>query len=244
VTLSRSADQLNLLAGFLGRRDVPALTGRADVLILFGGCPPEGWDLAARAWLAGIAGKFLLVGGAGHTTPMLRRFDKLAGFDVEADMMAAYLATEYGITDVLLERESTNSGNNITFAERTIRAAGGPPESMILIQDASMQQRMDAVVRATWTYGSPKVINFAGTSPRVEVRDGKLAYAGTPHWGTWDLDHWITLLMGEIPRLSDTPDGYGPRGRNFLAHVDIPANVRAAFEDLRETYPVRPALGG
>ncbi|GAA2474229.1 ElyC/SanA/YdcF family protein [Winogradskya humida] len=218
--------------------------GSDTVLVLFGGCPPEGWDLAARAWLDGIAGKFLLVGGAGHTTPMLRRFPRLAGFDVEADMMAAYLAAEYGITDVLMERESTNSGNNITFTERTIRAwGGGPPESMILIQDASMQQRMDAVVRAKWTYGTPKVVNFAGTSPRVEVRDGKLAYTGTPHWGAWDLDHWISLLMGEIPRLSDTPDGYGPRGRDFLAHVDIPDDVLAAFDELRATYDVRPALG-
>lgn len=37
-----------------------------------------------------------------------------------------------------------------------------------------------------------------------------------------------SLLWGEIPRLTDDADGYGPRGKNFIAHVDIPTEVRAA----------------
>lgn len=46
-----------------------------------------------------------------------------------------------------------------------------------------------------------------------------------------------SLLLGEIPRLSDTPDGYGPQGKGFLAHVDIPSAVQAAFNYLRQEYP-------
>ncbi len=238
-------EDLNTLAAWLGLRDIPDLTPdsvRADVLILFGGCPPEGWDTVARAMHAGVAGTLLLSGGAGHTTPMLRaalarRHPELVDDDAtEADLMARYLAAVHGITGCLLERESTNSGNNITFAERALRRAGLAPASMILVQDASMQRRMDAVTRHVWTLGTPRVINFAGTAPRVELRDGALAYAGTPHWGAWDLDHWVTLLMGEVPRLSDTPDGYGPAGRGFLAHVDIPAEVLAAQEALLTAY--------
>lgn len=238
-------EHLNTLAAWLGRRDVDDLTPdlvRADVLILFGGSPPEGWDVAARAMHAGAAGTLLLCGGAGHTTPMLRaalarRHPELVDdAATEADLMARYLAAVHGITGCLLERESTNSGNNITYAERALRAAGLTPASMILVQDASMQQRMDAVTRHVWTLGAPHVVNFAGTAPRVELRDGKLAYAGEQHWGAWDLDHCVTLLLGEVPRLSDTPGGYGPRGRGFLAHVDIPAEVLAAQEALLAAY--------
>lgn len=27
------------------------------------------------------------------------------------------------------------------------------------------------------------------------------------------------LLLGELPRLQDTPEGYGPRGKDFISHV-------------------------
>ncbi|WFO09213.1 hypothetical protein MAY76_13230 [Edwardsiella ictaluri] len=39
----------------------------------------------------------------------------------------------------------------------------------------------------------------------------------------------MSLLLGEIPRLRDDERGYGPRGRDFIAHVTIPDTVEAAF---------------
>ncbi|WP_306211781.1 YdcF family protein [Actinoplanes sp. RD1] len=225
---------LNTLAAYLGRRDVPALPP-ADVLILFGGCPPPGWDVVADHLKGGTVRHVLLVGGAGHTTPMLRaavarRYPSLSGA-TEADLMAAYLAEVHGITGCLLERSSTNCGNNITFAERVLRDAGITPSRMILVQDAAMQQRMDAVTRHVWTLGSPEVINFAGTRPRF----AGAAYAGTPHWGAWDVGHCITLLMGEVPRLIDYP------ARGFQAAVDVPPEVLSAYEQLLPLYGGRPA---
>lgn len=44
----------------------------------------------------------------------------------------------------------------------------------------------------------------------------------------WDVRRYATLLMGEVPRLVDDERGYGPRGRGFIAHVDVPDEVRAA----------------
>ena len=31
--------------------------------------------------------------------------------------------------------------------------------------------------------------------------------------------------MGEVPRLRDDEHGYGPLGRGFIAHVDVPDEV-------------------
>ena len=42
--------------------------------------------------------------------------------------------------------------------------------------------------------------------------------------------------MGEIPRLLDTQNGYGPNGADYIAHVDIPKAVLDAFEALRQDY--------
>ncbi|STD42197.1 Uncharacterised protein [Edwardsiella tarda] len=55
----------------------------------------------------------------------------------------------------------------------------------------------------------------------------------------------MSLLLGEIPRLRDDAQGYGPRGRDFIAHVDLPDEVEAAFQRLAsmlgERYGFRPA---
>ena len=48
----------------------------------------------------------------------------------------------------------------------------------------------------------------------------------------WPVDRFTSLLMGEIKRLADTPDGYGPNGKNFLAHIDILADVQQAYQYL------------
>ena len=47
---------------------------------------------------------------------------------------------------------------------------------------------------------------------------------------------YVNLLMGEIPRLTDDENGYGPCGKNFIAHVDVPEEVRCAFEQLKTVY--------
>ena len=39
-----------------------------------------------------------------------------------------------------------------------------------------------------------------------------------------------------IPRLTDDENGYGPNGKNFIAHVDIPETVKIAFEELKFVY--------
>ena len=52
----------------------------------------------------------------------------------------------------------------------------------------------------------------------------------------WPMDRYISLLMGEIPRLRDDIDGYGPLGKNYIAHVDLPSSVEVAFARLLKEY--------
>lgn len=47
----------------------------------------------------------------------------------------------------------------------------------------------------------------------------------------------LSLALGEIPRLRDDENGYGPRGRGFIAHVDIPEKVEAAWRRLADRCP-------
>src|SRR3954451_18464206 len=118
------AAALNVLDRFLAVRDVPALTRAAlqpvlgspaaDLLLLFGACPPGGWDTAAAAVRSGAAARVMVVGGIGHTTQhlwaaMRERWPALTTQgQPEADLMAWYLSQEHGLDDVLVERRSTN----------------------------------------------------------------------------------------------------------------------------------------
>ena len=82
MELHEIARCVNALGAFCGPRDVPALTRdrlrsaigqeQADVMALFGGSILAGAEVLAGAMRAGAAKKYVIVGGAGHTTQTLR----------------------------------------------------------------------------------------------------------------------------------------------------------------------------
>ena len=249
MEIKRLADCVNLLGSFLGMQDVPELTQaalqekygfeQADVMALFGGSILAGGDVLAQAMQADAAKKYVLVGGAGHTTQSLRdrmhaEFPDLETKDMpEAWLFDQYLRRRHGLQADFLECASTNCGNNITYLLDLLREKDVPCRSIILTQDASMQRRMDAGLRKFAP--AMQIINYAAYAAQVIARDGALAFEDAIH-GMWDMDRYISLLMGEIPRLTDDAEGYGPRGKAFIAHVEMPEDVRQAFEELRQVY--------
>ena len=249
--MEQTARQINVLGRFCGRRDVQALTqphlqaacgiDRADVMVLFGGSILAGGDVLARAMENKVARKYVIVGGEGHTTQALRdrvhaEFPSIetAGLP-EAQVFARYLKHRWGLEADLLECASTNCGNNITNLLELLDHRKVPMNSVILTQDATMQLRMDAGLRRH-AGGNVRIINYAAYAAEVIVGESGLAFAGEIS-GMWDMERYISLLLGEIPRLRDDADGYGPRGKGFIAHVEIPPEVEDAFCALRASYP-------
>lgn len=251
LTAAEEARCLNVIGDYVARRDAPALTraalaeagvsgGVADVAVLFGGSIVAGGDTFAQAMCAGVARTYVIVGGAGHTTATLReRMRELcpeasfANDAPEADVFSAYLRERHGLSADLLERRSTNSGNNVTMLFELLRAHGIEPASAVLIQDATMQRRLGAIARLREP--GVRAINYSAYRVRVIARDGRLAFAEKPA-GMWDMDRYRALLMGEVPRLRDDAAGYGPRGAGFIAHVDVPDEVERAWELLRAAH--------
>ncbi len=244
------AECINLLGDFCGKRDVPQLTPdelrkkygleQADVMVLFGGSIMCGGDVLAHAMQKGIAKRYIIVGGAGHTTETLRlrmhgEFPDIetAGLP-EAKIFEAYIEHRYRLKADFLECNSTNCGNNITYLLELLKEHNISFKSMILAQDATMQHRMEAGLRK-YVSDDVIIINYAVYGAHVIVKNGELVFE-KEIWGMWDMDRYITLLMGEIPRLSDDADGYGPKGKGYIAHVDIPKEVKAAFEELKKEY--------
>ncbi len=243
----RIAKNINILSKFLGMRDVPSLTKQAfqqkygieqaDLMVLFGGSILKGADVLAQAIQNNAARKYIIVGGAGHTTETLRRIvhENYPGIETagqsEAQIFQEVLESVHHVKADYLECQSTNCGNNITCLLNLIRKNNLPFDSIILVQDAAMQRRMDAGLRKY--VSDPLIINYAAYQVDVSVDNDQLVYTENIP-GMWQMDRFITLLMGEIPRLSDDAQGYGPNGQGFIAHVEIPEDVSKAFEELKE----------
>lgn len=252
--MAKIAEAVNILGNFCGPRDIDKLTTaaledkyhitRVDVAVLFGGSILAGGEVFAEIMENQLAEKYIIVGGAGHTTETLRK--KMAvclGRDVssnacEAELFNEYLQEKHGLSADYLEKESTNCGNNITFLLSLLEREKLPHDSVLMVQDATMQRRMEA----GWRHhaGAGLVVNYAAYKVKVTGNEKGLAYEGVPA-GMWDMDRYVELLMGDAQRLQDTLDGYGPQGKNFIAHVNMPFEVKEAFRYLQKFYGVRKA---
>jgi len=231
-------EELNTLAKFLARRDVESLESvSADLLILLGNSLPDTARVVASAWRLGAAPTILLSGGMGHATALLwdavRSHPEFGAVSVEgraeADIFRDILVDRLRVDPaaVLVENVSTNCGSNAWESKRVIASLPKAPQTIILVQDPAMQRRTHASFERVYR-GEPKP-TFVSFAPFVPGGDENLE-------GLWPVGRFEDLVLGEIPRLRDDADGYGPKGRDFIEHVEIPAEVLAAFELLSLKY--------
>ena len=237
------AEAINILGAFCGKRDVDELTpetlmekygiAQADVLVLFGGSILAGGDVFAQAIRRAVAKTYIIVGGAGHTTETLRQevhreYPDIETTDLpEAEVFQRYLRSVYGVEADVLETQSTNCGNNITYLLPLLRENGISCNSIILCQDATMQNRMDAGLRK---YAPDcTIINYAAYAATVCCKGQTLAYTEPIH-GMWPMQRYITLLMGEIPRLTDDADGYGQTGKALSRMLKFPNGYKRRLQ--------------
>ena len=244
------AEAINALGHFCGMRDVDCLDRasllekygihQADVFVLFGGSILAGGYIFAQAIKDQIARVYIIVGGVGHTTESLRQtiHDEYPGIETtglpEAEIFQRYLKEVYSCEADYLESKSTNCGSNIIYLLDLLKENNIKYSSIILCQDATMQRRMDAGLRK-YAPDDLIIINYPSYQASVIGSNDNLIYSERIH-GMWNIDRYVNLLMGEIPRLKDDQNGYGPKGKSFIDHVDIPEKVYDAFKQLKEYY--------
>ncbi len=237
---------INTVAGFLALDELGGADKDAppafDLVVLAGNALL--WTLEGAVRKARAAGVPLLIsGGIGHSTgvlasavdahPVYRK--ALAGQTSEARLLGDIAAMFLGLDQsrLLLEDASTNCGENAHFTRRTLDGLGLAPDAMLLVQDPLMQRRTDASFRQAWAdTTSPRFINWPVQIPRLGYREDRIDYLNSPNSKKWTPERFMSLLTGEIPRLTDDKNGYGPRGKGFLPHIDIPPEVSEAWQHI------------
>lgn len=225
---------IDKLCAYLARRDIAELTAKAvlangvrrfDAIMVLGGDLTVQLEHAAKAYHAGMGKKLIISGGIGHSTDILRaNVKEKYGIDAkdmaEGDILATVGMVYLGIPqrDILSENKSTNCGENAEYSLRLLHERGEPHEDILLLQDPFLQRRSHASLEKHMKSG--RVFSFAPIIPTAEA-----LILGKP----WRRERFVEFLEREIPRLRDDENGYGPRGRGFIGHCEIPADVERAY---------------
>ncbi|OAP63763.1 hypothetical protein AYL99_02990 [Fonsecaea erecta] len=153
--------------------------------------------------------------------------------------------TQSGQMQCIIEPNSTNCGANAIETRRMLELHSVPtPRSCIVVQDPTMSLRTLAAFQLAYQDVEPcpeflACPTFIPVVSRdedgtIHIRaDDNHSTSNIESAGLWESNRFFDLLMGEIPRIRDDENGYGPKGKGFIVHVDIPEEVEAAWERLR-----------
>ncbi|EPC0233761.1 DUF218 domain-containing protein YdcF [Escherichia albertii] len=244
-TLSaKTIDAINVIGQWLAQDDFSnEALYPADCVILAGNAVIPTIDAACK-----IARDrqipLLISGGIGHSTTFL--YSAIAQHPhyntirttgrAEASILADIAHQFWHIPHekIWIEDQSTNCGENARFSVALLNQATERIHTAIIIQDSTMQRRTMATFHRITEDNpyAPRWLSYPGFIPKLENRAGAVAFVNQLE-GLWSVERYLSLLTGELPRLQDDCDGYGPRGRDFIVHVDFPTEVTMAWQTLK-----------
>ncbi|WP_251844223.1 YdcF family protein [Enterococcus durans] len=218
----------------------------ASLVILAGNCLPILAHKAAEIYQKGQVKKIFLVGGIGHATAKLHRNFEKQGIFLdptlsESEMCFQYLKEKYRLPNeaFLLETASTNSGENARNALAILRQEGELPRQILLMNDPTLQRRTKATFEKVWQTENVKFINYVPFVPQVVAIGEEIQFTQPELDGQWSKEYFYALVLGEMVRLKDDENGYGPNGKGYMNHVEMPETVWSAYRRITAQFDER-----
>jgi len=180
---------------------------QADLILALGSNDLRVAEHAAELYLQGWAPRLMFSGNVGALTR--GQFAKS-----EAETFAE-IAVGKGVPReaILIEPESTNTGENVAFSRRVLAEHGLDPEKIILVQKPYMERRAYATFMNFWP-GKQVIVS----SPPIRFADYP-----TP---ALPKDLVISIMVGDLQRIRDYP------AKGFQIAQEIPERVWQAYERL------------
>ena len=165
----------------------------------------------AELFLQGWAPLLIFSGGLGAITRHLWR-------EPEADQFAR-IAVGMGVPEdrILIENQSTNTGENVLFTKRLLAEKGLDPQTFIVVQKPYMERRSYATFSKVWPEKPVRV-----TSPRLSLDE----YLRACSHGALSQADVISIMVGDLQRIRLYPD------KGFQIPQVIPDDVWRAYEEL------------
>lgn len=224
---------------------------RFEIVAVFGNQVLATVTQACSLIVSGLGDRLLLTGGRGHSTLFLfRNIARSARYGhlvqdgsvherlSEAEMFAVIAKSEFGISPakILIENNSTNTGENVRFSLELIGKEALWPLRILVMQDPLMQRRtmLTFELAARDLPRQPLLYSRSVFVPQFELRVNGGLGLRYGHDLPWRENRFLSLVLGEIERIRNDERGYGPRGRGFIPAVEIPRDVLSGYENLRE----------
>ncbi len=189
--------------------NVPLTT--ADCIVGFGNYCEEIAVRSAQLYTDGYAPKVLFTGGLGRNTDHMWQESEARRF--------AKIAIEHGVLedDLIIEDQSTNTGENIQFTKEKFASLGMDIKSMIGVHQPCMERRIYAALQVYW----PEIKAMI-TSPQLTVEE----YIHTSMKQGLSEHRVIEVMVGDYQRI----DVYARKG--YQIPQVIPEEVEKAFEHM------------
>ena len=170
-------------------------------------------DRGAQLFLEGFAPLLIFSGGRGAITSRL--WD-----EPEAERFAR-IANSLGVPAerIVIEPNSTNTGENVRFTRQLLAEKGIDPQSFIVVQKPYMERRSYATFLQYWPGKQVAV-----TSPQASFDDYIAQYTHT----SLTPDDVVAIMLGDLQRIRFYPE------LGYQIAQEIPAGVWDAFEQLVE----------
>lgn len=180
---------------------------KSDCIFVLGSHDLRVANRGAELYLQGWAPLLIFSGGLGNVT-------KGIWTETEADQFAA-IAIAMGVPAeaILIENESTNTGENILFTQELLQERGLDPQSFIVVQKPYMERRSYATFKKHWPDKKLLV-----TSPQISLTDYPIAEI--------PLERVIHIMVGDLQRIRIYPE------KGFQIYQEIPDTIWKAFERL------------
>ena len=245
---------VNALGRWLAQNEFEGkpLPAQADGILLAGNAVMPTIDAACEL---AATNKLPLVisGGIGHSTPFLYsaiarhpRYNKVRTTGRTEAAIIGDIARQFWkipAEKVILEERSTNCGENARFSLALLRERGVALKTLVVVQDPTMQRRTMATFARVLAESHTDLfcVSYPGFTPILENGSHGLRFQ-LKREGLWPVERYLSLLPGELARLRDDSQGYGPNGRDFIAHVDMPDEIARAGEIILADETLIPIL--
>lgn len=180
---------------------------KADCILALGSHDLRVPERAADLYLQGFASFMIMSGGLGNFTQEIWT-------EKEADKFAA-IAIKKGVSPeaILIENNSTNTGENILFTQKLLKEKNLDPQSFIVVQKPYMERRSYATFKKHWPEKKLLV-----TSPQISFEE----YPNEEI----PMERVINIMVGDLQRIKMYP------AKGFQVYQEIPGDVWEAFEQL------------
>jgi len=180
---------------------------KADCILALGSNDLRIVDRAVDLFREGLAPVMIFSGNVGPLTKNV--FTK-----PEAEVFAER-AMDLGVpkSAILIENQSTNTGQNIEYTKKLLDEKGLNFNSFIVVQKPYMERRSYATFKKVWP------------EKRIIVTSPLISFDDYPNEQI-SKEHIINVMVGDLQRIKEYP------AKGFQIHQDIPDKVWSAYEEL------------